>query len=103
MRMPVNSGSTPPASISSLERPPTCIKVRYSVHAPCTYASDPAARPVVSSACSTGAVRSKTRMWGRNPASSATAPRLRTPAMNPVETAIPALRASRVVARAIGR
>ncbi|MGH3898605.1 MAG: hypothetical protein ACRDTA_10195 [Pseudonocardiaceae bacterium] len=52
----MNSGSTPPASMSWLERPPTCIRVRYSVQATGTYANVSAVRPVVSSAWSTPAV-----------------------------------------------
>jgi hypothetical protein len=53
------------------------------VHATCTYASSPVARPVVSSAWSTGAVGNSARIWGRNLVSSRTAALLRTPAVNP--------------------
>src|SRR6478736_5234483 len=52
--------------MSALLRPPTCSRVRYSVQATCTQDSAPAARPVVSSACSSGAVDSSSCRCGKN-------------------------------------
>jgi hypothetical protein len=75
--------------MSSLERPPTCIKVKYSVHATCTYANVSAACPVVSSACNSPAVGNRAHRCGRNSVSSRAAARPRTPARNPLDTRIP--------------
>jgi len=89
--------------MSVLERPPTCSSVKYSVQATCTYAKAWSARPVVSSACRTGAMASNCCRWGRNVLISFFAARRRARAVNPVARCNPVNVCIKVVARPIGR
>ena len=66
----------PPGVVAVAIAMPTCINVKYSVRATCTYAGAPPARPVVSSAYNTPAGGNRARRCDRNPASSRPAARL---------------------------
>lgn len=93
----------PPASIVAAVGSPTCIAVRYSVHATCRYTWLPAARAIVTSACATGAEAINSRTLGRNVSSSSRAARARTEATNPVDTCAPSSAARTLAARRTGR
>src|SRR6266540_200720 len=87
--------------MSVAARPPTCRWVRNPVHATCTYANPPAARPGVSSTCSTPACPSSSRTRSMNgPSRAAASPR--TPATNPTEQPTPSRSQSSLAARPTG-
>src|SRR6266536_6175572 len=87
--------------MSVADRPPTCRWVRNPVHATCTYANPPAARPGVSSTPSTPACPSSSRTRSMNgPSRPAATPR--TPATNPTEQPTPSRSESSPAARPTG-
>ena len=87
------AGQHPPASMSSLDRPPVCIAVRHSVLAAWTYSRPPAARTGSHRRAAPRPVRNSSRTRARNAAPAAGRRGARTPAINPVDTAHPDHRA----------